>query len=89
MVTGTISSLLDDKGAENDYGNMFITDGTNELYVYGCYPGWGATGDDRKFLVADNGLEVGDEITMIGYKDTYKGVVELCKTACFSFKKAE
>jgi len=26
---------------------------------------------------------------MIGYKDTYKGVVELCKTACFSFKKAE
>ena len=88
MVTGTISSLLDDKGAENDFGNMFITDGTNELYVYGCYPGWGATGDDRKFLVADNGLQVGDEITMIGYKDTYKGVVELCKTACFSFKKA-
>jgi RPA family protein len=89
MVTGTISSLLDDKGAENDFGNMFITDGTNELYVYGCYPGWGATGDARKFLVADNELKVGDEITMIGYKDTYKGTVELCKTACFSFKKAE
>ena len=88
MVTGTISSLLDDKGAENDDGKMFITDGTNELYVYGCYPGWGATGDNRKFLVAENGLEVGDEITMIGYKDTYNGTVELCKTACFSFKKA-
>jgi len=89
MVTGTISSLLDDKGSENDFGNMFITDGTNELYVYGAYPGWNATGDNRKFLVADNGLQVGDEITLIGYKDTYKGLVEFCKTACFSFKKAE
>lgn len=89
MVTGTISSLLDDKGNENDYGNMFITDGTNELYVYGAYPGWNATGDARKFLVADNGLQVGDEITLIGYKDTYKELVEFCKTACFSFKKAE
>lgn len=88
MVTGTISSLLDDKGQENDYGNMFITDGTNELYVYGAYPGWGAEGDNRKFLVADNGIQVGDEITLIGYKDTYKGLVEFCKTVCFSFKKA-
>ena len=88
MVTGTISSLLDDKGNENDFGNMFITDGTNELYVYGAYPGWNATGDNRKFLVADNGLQVGDEITLIGYKDTYKGLVEFCKTVCFSFKKA-
>ncbi|MBR4481629.1 MAG: DNA-binding protein [Prevotella sp.] len=89
MVTGTIKSLLDDKGNENDFGNMFITDGTNELYVYGAYPGWNATGDARKFLVADNGLKEGDEITLIGYKDTYKGLVEFCKTACFSFKKAE
>ena len=88
MVTGTISSLKDNKGADNDFGNMYITDGTNELYVYGCYPGWGATGDNRKFLVADNDLQVGDEITAIGYKDTYNGLVELCKTACFSFKKA-
>ena len=88
MVTGTITSLLDDKGQENDFGNMFITDGTNELYVYGAYPGWNATGDNRKFLVADNGIQVGDEITLIGYKDTYKGLVEFCKTVCFSFKKA-
>ena len=88
VMTGTISSLLDDKGNENDYGNMFITDGTNELYVYGAYPGWGAEGDNRKFLVADNGLQIGDEITLIGYKDTYKGLVEFCKTVCLSFKKA-
>ena len=89
MVTGTISSLLGSNGKENDYGNLYITDGTNELYVYGTYPGWNAQGDARKFFIADNGIEVGDEITIIGYKDTYKELVELCQGVCFSFKKAE
>ena len=89
MVTGKISSLLGSNGKENDYGNLYITDGTTELYVYGTYPGWGATGDFRKFFIADNGLQVGDEITIIGYKDTYKELVELCQGVCFSFKKAE
>ena len=88
MVTGKISSLLGSNGKENDYGNLYITDGTNELYVYGTYPGWGATGDACKFFIADNGIEVGDEITIIGYKDTYKDLVELCGGVCFSFKKA-
>lgn len=88
MVTGTISSLLGSNGKENDYGNLYITDGTNELYVYGCYPGYGATGDARKFFIRDNGIEVGDQLTMIGYKDTYKGLVELCGGICFSFKKS-
>ena len=89
MVTGKISSLLGSNGKENDYGNMYITDGTTELYVYGCYAGWGAQGDARKFFIADNGIQVGDEITIIGYKDTYKELVELCQGVCFSFKKAE
>ena len=88
MVTGKISSLLGSNGKENDYGNLYITDGTNELYVYGTYPGWGATGDARKFFIADNGIEVGDEITIIGYKDTYKDLVELCGCVCLSFIKA-
>jgi hypothetical protein len=88
MVTGKISSLLGSNGKENDYGNLYITDGTNELYVYGTYAGWNAQGDDRKFFIADNGLKVGDEITIIGYKDTYKELVELCQGVCFSFKKA-
>ena len=89
MVTGTISSLLGSNGKENDYGNLYITDGTNELYVYGTYPGWNAQGDARKYFIADNGIQVGDEITIIGYKDTYKELVELCQGVCFSFKKAE
>ena len=88
MVTGTISSLKGSNGKDNDYGNLYITDGTNELYVYGCYSGWGATGDARKFFIADNDIQVGDELTMIGYKDTYKGLVELCGGINFSFKHA-
>jgi RPA family protein len=88
MVTGTITSLKGSNGKDNDYGNLYISDGTNELYVYGCYPGWGATGDNRKFFIADNGIEVGDKLTMIGYKDTYKGLVELCGGVCFGFAKA-
>lgn len=89
MVTGTIKSLLDSKGKANDYGNLYMTDGTNDLYVYGCYPGYGATGDDKKFFIAENEIQVGDKLTMIGYKDTYNGLVELCGGICFGFEHAE
>ncbi len=89
MVTGTISSLLGSNGKENDYGNLYITDGTNELYVYGTYSGWNAQGDARKYFIADNGIQVGDKITIIGYKDTYKELVELCNGVCFSFEKSD
>ena len=87
MVTGNISSLLDNKGNENDYGNLYITDGTNEVYLYGLYPGWGATGDNRKGFVKAAGIEVGDKLTSIGYKDTYNGLVELCGGIYFSHEK--
>ena len=89
MVTGTVKDLLSSSGAENDYGNLHITDGTNELYVYGCYSGYGATGDARKGFVKAANIEVGDKLTMIGYKDTYKGLVELCGGIYFSHEKAE
>ena len=77
-VTGTVKDLLSDKGAENDYGNLHLTDGTNELYVYGCYPGYGATGDARKGFIKAAGIKAGDKLTMIGYKTTYNGLIELC-----------
>lgn len=89
MVSGTITSLKGSNGKDNDYGNLYISDGTNELYVYGCYPGWGAKGDFRKYFIALNDIKVGDGLTMIGYKDTYNGLVELCGGTCFSFAHAE
>ena len=87
MVSGTISSLLGSNGKPNDYGNLYITDGTNELYVYGCYPGWGATGDFRKGFIKAQGIEEGDRLTMIGYKDEYNGLIELCGGTYFSHEK--
>ena len=84
MVTGTIDEI-----ASTTYGNLYITDGSNRLYVYGCYPGYGATGDFRKDFLAAAGIEVGDKLTMIGYKDTYKEVIELCGGIYFSHEKAQ
>ena len=84
MVSGTIKEV-----ANAQYGNLYITDGTNEIYVYGCYPGWGATGDDKKNFLETAGIKVGDKLTMIGYKDTYNGTVELCGGIYFSHESAE
>ena len=89
MVTGTVKDLLSNTGKENDYGNLHITDGTNELYVYGCYSGYGATGDARKGFVKAANIEVGDKLTIIGYKDTYNGLIELCGGIYFSHEKAQ
>ena len=88
-ITGKVSSLLDKDGNPNDWGNLYITDGGQQLYVYGLYPGYGATGNDRKGWVAAAGIEVGDVLTTIGYKDTYKGLVELCGGIYFSHSKGE
>ena len=84
MVSGTIDEI-----ADATYGNLYLTDGTNRLYAYGCYPGYGATGDFRKDFLAAAGIEVGDKLTMIGYKDTYKGTIELCGGIYFSHEKAQ
>ena len=82
MVTGDITNI-----ANTTYGNLYMSDGTSELYVYGCYPGWGASGDARKNWIATAGIEVGDRLTMIGYKDTYNGTIELCGGTYFSHTK--
>lgn len=78
MVTGTVTEI-----ANATYGNLYMTDGTNTVYVYGCYTGYGASGDARKNF-ASLGINVGDKLTMIGYKDTYNGTIELCGGTYFS-----
>ena len=71
-VTGEVKSI-----ANETYGNIYITDGTNELYIYGCYPGYGATGDARKGVVAAEGIKEGDMLTVFGPKSTYKGTPQI------------
>ena len=85
MVTGVIDEI-----ANTTFGNLYINDGEgNRLYVYGCYPGYGATGDNRKNFLETAGIKVGDVLTMIGYKDTYKGTIELCGGIYFSHQPAD
>ena len=71
-VSGVVKEI-----ANESYGNIYITDGTNDLYVYGCYPGVGATGDARKGVVAAKGIKVGDILTVFGPKSVYKDVPQV------------
>ena len=90
MVSGVIQNI-----ANASYGNMTIKDKTGEVYVYGCYPGWGATGDFRKGLVEKLGLQVGDAVTIIGtraaYTDKNTGVTtqQVGNGIYFAHEKAE
>ena len=83
-VSGTVDEI-----AHATYGNLYIKDGDNRLYVYGCYPGWGATGDARKNCVADKDIAVGDKLTVIGVKSTYKDTPQVNGGIYFSHEKAE
>jgi hypothetical protein len=69
VLTGTIKEI-----ANPTYGNIYITDANgDDVYVYGLLPGYGATGDAKKGLVEAKGLKVGDTITIVGNKASYKG----------------
>lgn len=82
-LTGKITKI-----ANTTYGNLYIADEDgNEVYVYGCYPGYGASGDNRKNFLAAAGIEEGDILTIAGYKDTYNGTIELCGGAYVSHEK--
>lgn len=84
MVTGTITEI-----ANKDYGNLYLEDGGSKIYVYGCYPGYGATGDARKGLLAAKGIKVGDKLTVIATKATFKEQAQLANSFYFSHQSAE
>ena len=84
MLTGTITEI-----ANMTYGNLYLEDETNKVYVYGCYPGWGATGDNRKNWLETAGITVGDKLSVIGVKSTYNGTPQLANGIYFSHEKAQ
>jgi hypothetical protein len=83
-VTGTVDEI-----ANETYGNLYLKDGSTRLYVYGCYPGWGAAGDDRKNCLATKEIAVGDKLTVIGPKSTYKDTPQVNGGLYFSHEKAQ
>lgn len=84
MVTGVIKSI-----ANEIYGNLTLQDGDSEIYSYGCYPGYGATGDFRKGFIAAKGLKVGDTLTVIAPKGSKDGVPQLSNSFYFSHVSAQ
>jgi hypothetical protein len=82
VVSGTITAINNTK-----YGNMKISDGTTELTIYGSY-GYGATNNDRYNFVTNQGLAVGDKITLVGPKKLYNTTVELVNAYYVSHIKA-
>ena len=84
MLTGTITEVVNPT-----YGNLYLEDDTNITYVYGCYPGWGATGDNRKNCLETKGIAVGDKLSVIGVKSTYNGTPQLSNGIYFSHEKAQ
>ena len=73
VIKGTIKKI-----DNAQYGNIHVTDGTTDVYVYGVF-GYGAAkgSADRKNFLANNGIAEGDQITVVGPKTTYKGTVEM------------
>jgi hypothetical protein len=84
MVTGVITSIT-----STTYGNLYFEDGGSQIYVYGCYPGYGATGDFRKYLITTKGIKVGDQLTVIAPKGSYGGVPQLSNSIYFSHVSAK
>lgn len=62
-VKGTVTAISSDV-----YGNMYLNDGTGELYIYGTLDADGA-----KQNFASLGIEVGDEVEVEGPLTIYKG----------------
>lgn len=85
MVTGEITEIVSDL-----IGRFYFKDASGETYVFGCSPGYGAvTNEEKNGLFEAKGIKVGDEITVIGNKSSYKEVGQLGGSFYFSHKSAE
>ncbi len=78
QVTGVCTSI-----ANTVYGNWYLKDNTGTVYVYGTLDAKGAT---KNFLSL--GLEVGDEVTVLGPKLTYGTTIELVNVSVLKITKS-
>lgn len=70
QLTGTVVSI------ENpQYSRFYLSDGTEKVLVYGCAPEKG--GESNNYTLQNKGVNPGDEITIIGTKGSYNGVMEM------------
>ena len=67
-VTGVVKSI-----SNPNYGEMYITDGTSDLYIYGVYSADGV----KRYPELEEKPYTGDEVFLYGYVKTYKGSPEM------------
>lgn len=72
MVSGKVTKPTEEgtKWDLDTYGNLNLTDATGSVYVYGVSTGVG--GETKKFGTL--GVKEGDEMTIIGYRTSHKGL---------------
>ena len=90
-VTGTVSAWKDANSTDgSQYGNFYLSDGTNQIYVYGATASasalvWGqASGkygytNPKDFLTNDltKEISIGDTVTLKVVRTSYNGTVQL------------
>ena len=82
VLTGKIVEIVNDK-----YGNVYIEDENGEkVYLYGVYGDW--TGENKKNFITDNGIAVGNEITVVTIKTSHNDAPQGKNAVCFGVKKA-
>ena len=84
MVSGEVTSIV-----HAVYGRLNLKENGSEIYMYGCSPGFGATGSDRDNMLSIHGVEVGDKLTVIAKKGSYQGTPQLANGIYFSHESAE
>ena len=79
-VVGRIVSITEISASYNN-ANLTISDGSNDLYLYRMKP----SGSDK---IADLGLTVGDELTVVGNRGYYNGAIQMTNSYCESHRNA-
>ena len=77
-IKGTVTKIT-----STTYGNMYINDGTGEVYVYGTLD---ASGAEKNF--GSLGIEAGDIVTVEGPRVTYSGTIELKNVTVIAIEKS-
>lgn len=72
QLTGTIGGTIN-----TQYGNFDLTDDTGTVYVYGLTATDNGYGTKNDQSYASLGLAAGDNITIIGYRGSYQGKIEV------------
>ena len=77
-VVGTITEIQN-----ATYGNLMLKDGTGEVLIFGVKK----DKDAASTSFSELGAEVGDKLTVVGYRDEYNGTIEMTSGYCEKLEK--